>query len=176
MASLNKVILIGNVGQAPEVRYSQTGAPIARFTLATNERFKNRTGEQQERTEWHNVVAFGQLAERIKEYVGKGKQVYVEGRIQASSWTDANGIKHTRTEIMAQQVLFLGQRGTGGAGAGGGGEYPQGARKQPPAQDGKDREVIDLGVDDDFSVNDLGPAVEMDDFSLTPGDRDGNRD
>jgi single-strand DNA-binding protein len=170
MASLNKAILIGNVGQDPEVRYSQSGAPIARFTLATNERFKNRSGELQERTEWHSVVAFGQLAERIKEYVGKGKQIYVEGRIQSSSWTDANGIKHTRTEIMAQQVLFLGQRGTGGAGAGSGGDYPQAARKQPPAQGGgSDREVIDLGVDDDFSVNDLGPAVEMDDFSLTPG-------
>lgn len=168
MASLNKAILIGNVGQDPEVRYSQSGAPIARFNIATNERFKNRSGELQERTEWHSVVAFGQLAERIKEYVGKGKQIYVEGRIQSSSWTDANGIKHTRTEIMAQQVLFLGQRGTGGASAGGG-DYPQAARKQQPAQANTDREVIDLGVDDDFSVNDLGPAVEMDDFSLTPG-------
>jgi single-strand DNA-binding protein len=166
MASLNKVILIGNVGQDPDVRYSQAGAPIARFTLATNERFKNRSGELQERTEWHNIVAFGQLAERVKEYVGKGKQLYVEGRIQTSNWTDPNGIKHTRTEIMAQQVLFLGQRGAGGVG----GDFPQGGRKQAaPAPGGKDREVIDLGVEDDFSVNDLGPAVEMDDFSLTPG-------
>jgi single-strand DNA-binding protein len=161
MASLNKVILIGNVGQDPDVRYSKDGKPVARFTLATNERFTGRSGQAEEHTEWHTVVAFGQLAERIKEYVGKGKQLYVEGRIRANNWTDPNGIKHTRTEIMAQQVLFLGQRGAGG-------EAPPPGKKQPAAG-GKDREVIDLGVEDDFSVNDLGPAVEMDDFSLTPG-------
>ncbi len=162
MASLNKVILIGNVGQDPDVRYSASGTAVARFSMATNERWVSRsTNEPQEHTEWHTIVAFGQLAERVKEYVTKGRQVYVEGRIRTNSWTDVNGIKHTRTEVHARDVLFLGSRGE---------ERGPSAGRKPGGKEEKDEDVIDLGVDDDFSVSDLGPAVEMDDLSLTPGD------
>ena len=163
MASLNKVILIGNVGQDPDVRYSASGTAVARFSIATNERWISRgTNEPKEHTEWHTIVTFGQLAERVKEYVTKGRQVYVEERIRANTWTDVNGFKHTRTEIHAREVLFLGSRRDGG------GSPPSG--KKPGGKEEKDEDVIDLGVDDDFSVSDLGPAVEMDDLSLTPGD------
>jgi len=157
MASLNKVLLIGNVGQDPDVRYSTSGMPVARFSLATNERWTARgSSEPQEHTEWHTIVSFGSLAERVKEYVAKGRQVFVEGRIRTSSWTDVNGLKHTRTEIHARDIQFLGSRREAG------GEVP--GRKAA----GEEEDVIDLGVEEDFSVSDLGPAVEMDDLSLTP--------
>ena len=86
--SVNKVILVGNVGKDPEVRYSQSGTPVANFSLATNERFKDRNDEWQERTEWHSIVAWKRLAEIVGEYVAKGSKLYVEGKIQTSSWED----------------------------------------------------------------------------------------
>ena len=157
MASLNKVFLIGNVGQEPEMRATPSGSQVARFSLATNERWTSRsTGEQQEHTEWHNVVAFGRLAEQVKEYISKGRQVFVEGRIRTNSWTDVNGIKHTRTEVHANQIVFLGSRGAPGE--------DRAARAK-----GKE-ESTDLDIDEDFTVGDLGPAVEMDDLSLNPDD------
>lgn len=159
MASLNKVFLIGNVGQEPEIRVTTSGAQIARFSLATNERWTSRTsGEQQEHTEWHNVVAFGRLAEQVKDYVTKGRQVFVEGRIRSNSWTDVNGIKHTRMEIHANQIVFLGSRGA---------EAETRAAK-PARQD--ETGAADIDIDEDFTVGDLGPAVEMDDLSLNPDD------
>ncbi|OGK09846.1 MAG: hypothetical protein A2Y63_00305 [Candidatus Riflebacteria bacterium RBG_13_59_9] len=157
MGSLNKVMLIGNVGQDPDVRYSTSGKPVARFSLATNERWTSRgSNEPQEHTEWHNIVSFGSLAERVKEYVTKGRQVFVEGRLRANSWTDVNGIKHTRTEIHARDIQFLGSR------------RDAGTAPEVDKQAKGDEDTIDLGVNDDFSVSDLGPAVEMDDLSLTP--------
>ncbi len=162
MASLNKVLLIGNVGQDPDVRYSQSGTAVARLRLATTERWTARgSNERQEHTEWHTIVCFGSLAERAKEWVTKGRQLYIEGRLRTSSWTDVNGIKHTRTEIHAREMLFLGRRDDEGA--------PRRDSAKPQEKSGGEDDVIDLGTGD-FSVDDLGPAVEMDDLSLTPDD------
>ena len=113
--SVNKVILVGNVGKDPEVRYSQSGTPFANFSLATNERFKDRNDEWQERTEWHSIVAWKRLAEIVGEYVAKGSKLYVEGKIQTSSWEDRqSGERKYRTEIVARDLLLLGPRGNGG--------------------------------------------------------------
>jgi single-strand DNA-binding protein len=113
--SVNKVILVGNVGKDPEVRYSQSGTPVANFSLATNERFKDRNDEWQERTEWHSIVAWQRLAEIVGEYVSKGSKLYVEGKIQTSSWEDRqSGGRKYRTEIVARDLLLLGPRGNGG--------------------------------------------------------------
>ena len=112
--SVNKVILVGNVGKDPEVRYSQSGTPVANFSLATNERFKDRNGEWQERTEWHSVVAWQRLAEIVGEYVARGSKLYVEGKIQTSSWEDRqSGERKYCTEVVARDLLLLGPRGNG---------------------------------------------------------------
>ena len=113
--SVNKVILVGNVGKDPKVRYSQSGIPVANFSLATNERFKGHNDEWQERTEWHSIVAWQRLAEIVGEYVSKGSKLYVEGKIQTSSWEDRqSGERKYRTEIVARDLLLLGPRENGG--------------------------------------------------------------
>jgi single-strand DNA-binding protein len=116
MAGVNKVILIGNLGRDPELRYTQGGQAVANFTLATTERFPTREGERQERTEWHRIVAWGRTAELCAQYLSKGRSVYVEGRLQTREWEDRDGQKRRTTEIVAQSVQFLGGR-EGGAGA-----------------------------------------------------------
>jgi single-strand DNA-binding protein len=121
MASVNKVILVGNLGRDPELRYTQSGQAVANFTLATTERFSNREGERQERTEWHRIVAWGRTAELCAQYLSKGRSAYIEGRLQTREWEDKEGQKRRTTEITAQTVQFLGGRGGGGAGGGGGG-------------------------------------------------------
>jgi single-strand DNA-binding protein len=107
--SVNKVILVGNVGKDPEVKYSPSGTPLAKFSLATNEKYKDRSDEWQERTEWHNIVAWQRLAEIVGEYVKKGAKLYIEGKLQTSSWEDReSGTKKYRTEIVARDVVLLG--------------------------------------------------------------------
>src|SRR5258708_1018852 len=114
--SVNKVILVGNVGKDPEVRYSQSGTPVANFSLATNEGFKDRNDEWQERTEWHSIVAWQRLAEIVGEYVAKGSKVYVEGKLQTTSWADRqSGERKYRTESVARRLLLLGPRENGSA-------------------------------------------------------------
>jgi single-strand DNA-binding protein len=113
--SVNKAILVGNVGKDPEVRYSQSGTPVATFSIATNERFKDRNDEWQERTEWHNIVAWRRLAEIVGEHVAKGSKLYVEGKIQTSSMEDRqSGERKYRREIVARDLLLLGPRENGG--------------------------------------------------------------
>ena len=113
--SVNKVILVGNLGKDPEVKYTPSGTPVAKFSLATNEPFKDKNGEWQDRTEWHNIVAWQRLAEIVGEYVKKGSKIYIEGRLQTSSWEDKqSGEKKYRTEIVAQNLVLLGGRGEGG--------------------------------------------------------------
>ena len=108
---INKAILVGNLGRDPEIRYTQGGAAIANVTIATNESWKDKqTGEQQERTEWHRVVFFGRLAEIAGEYLKRGAQVYVEGRIQTRKWQDQNGQDRYTTEIVANEMQMLGGR------------------------------------------------------------------
>src|SRR5437588_12677047 len=109
--SVNKVILIGNLGKDPEVKYTPAGTAVAKFSLATNERFKDKSGEWQERTEWHNIVAWQRQAEIVGEYLKKGSKVYIEGRLQTSSWDDKqSGEKKYRTEIIVSEFLMLGDK------------------------------------------------------------------
>ena len=108
--SVNKVILIGRLGKDPEVKYTPSGTPFARFTLATDESFKDRSGEQQRRTEWHTIVAWSKLAEICGEYLTKGKQVYIEGSIRSRQWEDQSGNKRTSFEIVARDMRMLGSK------------------------------------------------------------------
>ena len=109
--SINKVILIGRLGKDPELKYTPNGAPVAKFSLATDEAFKDRSGEKQQRTEWHNIVVWGKLAEICGEYLTKGKQVYIEGSIRSRQWEDQSGNKRTAYDIVARQMTMLGSRG-----------------------------------------------------------------
>ncbi|NOY92512.1 MAG: single-stranded DNA-binding protein, partial [Deltaproteobacteria bacterium] len=127
---LNKVILIGNLGQDPELKYTNGGQrPFLKLRLATTERYMNRSGERQERTEWHSVIIWGKRAEALNKILGKGRSICVEGRIEYNSWEDKNGSKRISTSINAMNVILLGGRRDGGGGGeyggggGGGGEY-----------------------------------------------------
>ena len=112
--SVNKVILVGNVGQDPEVKYTPSGVPVARVSLATNERFKDGNDQWQDRTEWHSIVAWQRLAEIVGEYVRKGTKLYIEGKLQTTSWQDRqSGQKKYRTEIVARELVLLGSRENG---------------------------------------------------------------
>jgi len=114
--SVNKVILVGNVGKDPEVTYSPNGTPVAKFSLATNERFKDRSGDWQERVEWHTVVVWQRLAEIVGEFVATGSKLYIEGKLQTSTWQDRqSGVTKYRTEIIAREIVLLGSRGDGTA-------------------------------------------------------------
>jgi single-strand DNA-binding protein len=116
MASVNKVILVGNLGRDPEIRYTQQGTAVANFSLATTNRFKSRSGEMEERTEWHRIVAWDKLAEICGQYLAKGRQVYIEGRLQTREWEDKDGNKRSTTEVVAQTMQMLGRReGQGGS-------------------------------------------------------------
>src|SRR5579885_2128727 len=108
--SVNKVILIGRVGRDPEVRYTPSGSPVATFSIATDESFKDRNGQQQQHTEWHRIVAWNKLAEICGEYLTKGKQVYIEGSIRSRQWEDQSGNKRTSYEIIARNMQMLGSR------------------------------------------------------------------
>jgi single-strand DNA-binding protein len=107
--SVNKVILVGNVGKVPDIKYTPSGAPVAKVSFATNERYKDKRGEWQERTEWHNIIAWQRLAEIVGEYVSKGSKLYIEGRLHTSSWQDRqSGETKYRTEIVAADIVLLG--------------------------------------------------------------------
>lgn len=127
---INKVILIGNLGADPEMKYTAGGTAICKFRIATTEVYKDRDGNQQERTEWHRVVAWARLAEICGQYLAKGRTVYVEGSLRTSSWDDQDGNKRYMTEINARDVQFLGGQGgqgggpaSGGGGGGGGDDF-----------------------------------------------------
>ena len=134
--SVNKVILVGRLGQNPEVRYTPSGAAVANFSVATNESWTDKSGQKQERTEWHRVVVWGKLAELCNQYLAKGRQVYLEGRLQTRQWQDKDGQTKYTTEVQAQTVQFLGGNAGAGADQGashsamGGGSRPS-RRKRP---------------------------------------------
>lgn len=116
MSSVNKAILIGNLGKDPEIRATQSGGKIANFSIATSENWKNKqTGEREERTEWHRIVAFGTLAEVIEKYVTKGMKVYVEGKITTRKWEDKDGTERYTTEIQAETMTMLSSKDNGGS-------------------------------------------------------------
>ena len=119
---INKVILVGRLGKDPEIRSTPQGTTVAKFTIATDEKFTDKSGEKQERTEWHNIVAWGKLGEICGQYLRKGKLVYIEGSIRTDSWDDKeSGQKKYRTEIVANTMKMLDRRGDEGGGGGGGG-------------------------------------------------------
>ncbi|HYK89546.1 MAG TPA: single-stranded DNA-binding protein [Acidobacteriota bacterium] len=113
MSSLNKVLLIGRLGKDPEIRYTPDGSPVASFSLATSENWTDKSGTRQERTEWHNIVAWSKLAELSKRYLVKGRQVYIEGRIRTREWNDKDGNKRRTTEVIASQMVLLGSKPEG---------------------------------------------------------------
>ena len=144
---VNKVFLIGNVGRDAEVRYTQSGQAVANFSLATSESYTDRaSGEKHETVEWHNVIAWGKLAEIAGQYVTKGRQMFIEGSIKTSSWVDPQGVKHYKTEINAQRLQLLGRR-----------------------EDGAPRQESLPGPSyDEYDIGDLGPPLDMD-FPTSPG-------
>jgi len=107
MSGINKVILVGRLGNDPEIRYTQSGAGVANFNIATSENWTDRDGQRQERTEWHRIVVWGKMAETCAQYLAKGRQVFVEGRLQTRQWDDKEGNKHYTTEVIANTVQFL---------------------------------------------------------------------
>ena len=133
MRGVNKVILVGNLGADPEVRYASSGAAVVNFRIATSENWTNKEGGKETRTEWHRIVAFGKLAEICAEYLNKGKQVYVEGRLQSRSWEDKEGNKRWTTEIVANNVVMLG--GGGDQARETGGEPPEGPPEPSQQED-----------------------------------------
>jgi len=144
---VNKVILVGNLGKDPEVRYMPNGGAVANVTVATSEQWKDKqTGEQKERTEWHNVVFYQRLAEIVGEYLKKGSQIYVEGSLRTRKWQDKNGNDRYTTEIIASEMQMLGGRGGGGGSASfGGGKAAAGG-----SGGGGDEAPFNEGFDDDI--------------------------
>lgn len=145
--SVNKVILVGNVGKDPEVKYAPGGMPVARFSVATSENYKDRNDEWQERTEWHSVVAWQRLAEIVGEYVRKGAKLYIEGRLQTSSWEDReSGSRKYRTEIVARDIVLLSNGNRGQTG------NPRQGRKDIPASTDvmQEREEAEISEDIPF--------------------------
>jgi single-strand DNA-binding protein len=146
--SVNKVILVGRLGQNPEVRYTPSGAAVANFSVATNESWVDKSGQKQERTEWHRVVVWGKTAENCNQYLTKGRQVYVEGRLQTRQWQDKDGQTKYTTEIQAQTVQFL-------EGAGGGAR--QVASERPSRSQGGPDYSMDHGGMSQSQGNSPGP-------------------
>ena len=144
---VNKVILVGNLGKDPEVGYTQSGTALCKFSLATGESYVNNAGERQDKTEWHNIVVWGKQGENVGKYLSKGRQVYIEGKIQTRSWDDEKtGQKKYMTEINAQRVVFLGGRSDGG---GDGGRYDKGGGGQARGGGSQGGGVSGIGPDDD---------------------------
>ncbi len=140
---VNKAILVGNLGRDPEMRYTSNGTPVCNFSVATNEVYQDRSGQRQKRTEWHNIVVWSKLAEICNQYLSKGKQVYLEGRIQTREWDDRDGNRRRTTEIVANEMKMLSGPGEA-AGDFGGGPSP----RQEPAG-GETSQSMEIGISDD---------------------------
>ncbi len=149
MAGVNKAILIGNLGKDPELRYLPSGQAVSTFSLATTEKWTDKAGQRQERTEWHNIVVYGKTAEIVNQYLKKGRSAYVEGRITTRSWDDRDGNKKYKTEIVANTVQFLGGPGGGGP-----------AQDAPASQDA----VSEPSPEFDQASPAAGPANASDDL------------
>jgi len=147
MGSVNKVILVGNLGRDAELRYTPGGAAVATLNMATTEVWNDKQGQRQEKTEWHRVILWGKQAESLQEYLTKGKQIYVEGRLQTREW-EKDGVKRYTTEVKADRITLL---GGGGGGARGGGSFGGGAeRSGSPAGRGGDEPPMEPITDDDI--------------------------
>ncbi len=126
MGSVNKVILLGNLGRDPELRYTPNGTAVANFTIATNETWKDRDGQKQEHTEWHRIVVWGKLAEICGEYLRKGRQVYIEGTLRSRTYKDKEGVEKSVTEVRADNMVMIGRSDGGGQDSG------RGTSEKPP--------------------------------------------
>ena len=131
--SVNKVILVGRLGRDPETRYISSGQAVCNFSLATDETYKDKSGERQKRTEWHRISLWGKLAEIAQQYLKKGSLVYIEGRIQSREWTDKEGNKRTSTDIVGNTMKMLGSKGDGGARSSGDDFAPRGRSSEADA-------------------------------------------
>ena len=150
MSSLNKVMLIGRLGQDPEVRYTQSNTAVATLNLATNERYRDSNGEYQDRTEWHRVVAWGRTAEVCQQYLSKGSLIYVEGPLQTREWEDNQGQKRYTTEVKALQMTMLDSRGGNGGGMG---SAPSAPANHAPSTSS----TPDTGVNKTVNLDDIPP-------------------
>jgi single-strand DNA-binding protein len=144
MGSVNKVILVGNLGRDAELRYTPGGAAVSKFSLATTEVWTDKSGQRQERTEWHNIDLWGKQAESLNEYLRKGKQVYIEGRLQTDEYTDKEGAKRKSTRVRCDRVVLL------GGGGGGGGRGAQTDRGEPTGGGAPHAEPSEPLTDDDI--------------------------
>ena len=147
MGSVNKVILVGNLGRDAELRYTPGGAAVATLNMATTEVWNDKGGQRQEKTEWHRIVLWGKQAESLQEYLTKGKQIYVEGRLQTRQWDDKDGNKRYTTEIKADRITLLGGGGGGGAR---GASMDRGGGAAPQAGGGHDEPPMEPITDDDI--------------------------
>ena len=145
MGSVNKAILVGNLGRDAEIRFTAGGTPVATVSLATTEKFTDREGQKKEDTQWHRIVIWGKTAESLHEYLTKGKQIYVEGRLQTRQWDDKDGTKQKTTEIRADKIVLLGGGGGGGGQRARGG-YAEASADHAPA----DMAAVDAPHDDDI--------------------------
>jgi single-strand DNA-binding protein len=149
---INKVILVGNLGNDPDIRYTAGGAAVANISVATTDSWKDKeSGEQQDRTEWHRVVFFGRLAEIVGEYLRKGSQVYLEGRLQTRKWQDKSGNDRYTTEIVANEMQMLGGRSGGGSGGG----MPNNEQAPPAMSDSSSGSGTAAAADNDFVDDDI---------------------
>ena len=184
MAGVNKALILGHLGRDPELRYLQSGQPVCKLNIATSRRDTNTNNEAVEETEWHRVSVWGKQAEHCNNYLTKGRQVYVEGRLRTSSY-DKDGQKHYTTEIVADTVQFIGGRGEGGegggGGGGGGGGYGGGGGNRPaggapsgarPAAGGRPNAARPAGGGGFDEGAGGGPEPDFNDFGGNPGDDD----
>ena len=149
--SINKVMLIGRLGQDPELKYTPSGSAVANFSLATSESWNDKSGQKQERTEWHRIVVWGKLAELCNQYLAKGRQAFVEGSLQTRSWEDQQGNKKYTTEIVARNIQFLG----GQAGAGAPRQENNNQQAGAPVNDSVMNQEYDISTDANFTADDI---------------------
>jgi single-strand DNA-binding protein len=149
--SVNRVILLGNLGRDAELSYTTAGQPVSKFTLATNRRWKDsKTGEWQDETEWHNIVLWGKSAETLTQYLQKGKKVYVEGRIKSRTWEGKDGAKHYATDIVADRITLISARGEESAASGAGAAAPARPAAAPAPAAARDEGITAEITDEDI--------------------------
>ncbi|MBL7664765.1 MAG: single-stranded DNA-binding protein [Bacteriovoracaceae bacterium] len=161
--SVNKVIILGRLGQDPELKYTPTGSAVCNFSVATSDNWTDKSGQKQEKTEWHRVVVWGKLAELCNQYLSKGRQVFLEGKLQTRSWDDKDGNKRYTTEVLANTVQFIGATQGAGAGASASNEYNQEApargenteRASGSAAANSNSNYANISTDASFAADDI---------------------
>ena len=148
--SINKVMLIGRLGQDPELKYTPSGSAVANFSLATTESWSDKNGQRQEKTEWHRIVVWGKLAELCNQYLAKGRQAFVEGSLQTRSWDDQNGQKRYTTEILARNIQFLGGQASAGEG-----NYQRSNNSSSNSNDSDINQEYEISTDSNFTADDI---------------------